>query len=119
MSISIKKTTCRVLIASMLALSFQAAGAGMIGAQHAGTGQAQADRNLVMQTLARADVATLLQERGVDAAQARERVAVMNDQEVSRLAADIQAAPAGADAGANLLILVALGSAVWYFFFRR
>lgn len=119
MNLSIKKTTCRALIASMLALSFQAAGAGMIGAEHAAAGSAQSDRSLVVSTLSRADVAAQLQARGVDAGQALDRVAALSDQEVSRLAADIQAAPAGADAGGTLLAVVVIGSAIWYFFFRR
>ncbi|HSV45431.1 MAG TPA: PA2779 family protein [Ramlibacter sp.] len=117
MSLSMKKVTCRALIVSMLALSFQTAGAGMIGADQAAAGSVQADRGLVISTLARADVASQLQARGVDPNQAMDRVAAMNDQEVSQLAADIQAAPAGADG--SLLAVVVIAAAVWYFFFRR
>ncbi len=118
MSLSMKKMTCRALIVSMLALTLQTAGAGMIGADQAASGKVQADRALVTSTLARADVAAQLQARGVDTQQAMDRVAVMNDQEVSQLAADIQAAPAGADGG-TVLAVVVIAAAVWYFFFRR
>jgi hypothetical protein len=116
MSLSMKKMTCRALIVSMLALTLQTAGAGMIGADQASSGKAQADRALVTSTLARADVAAQLQAHGVDARLAADRVAVMNDHEVSQLAADIQAAPAGAS---TLLAVVVISAAIWYFFFRR
>lgn len=113
-----KKFTCRALIVSMLALSMHTAGAGMIGADKAVSSTAQADRGLVVSVLSRADVAAQLQAQGIDSAQAIERVAAMNDQEVSQLAADIKAAPAGADGG-TLLAVVVIAAAVWYFFFRR
>lgn len=113
-----KKFTCRALIVSMLALSMNMAGAGLIGADRAAAGTAQADRGLVVSTLSRADVAAQLQARGIDAAQAIDRVAAMNDQEVSQLAADIKAAPAGADGG-TVLAVVVIAAAAWYFFFRR
>lgn len=109
-----KKMTCRALVVSLLALSFQTANAGMIGADQA----AGADRGVVLSALDRADTASALQQRGIDPALARERVAAMSDQEVSQLAADIQAAPAGADGG-TIAAIVLIGAAVWYFAFRR
>ena len=42
----------------------------------------------------------------------------MSDQEVSQLAADIKAAPAGADGG-TILAVVVIAAAIWYFAFRR
>ena len=39
-----KKMTCRALVVSLLALSFQTARAGMIGAEQAAPGAAQTDR---------------------------------------------------------------------------
>lgn len=114
----LKKMTCRALIVSMLALSFQGAGAAMIGADRASPTSAQADRTVVMGVLERADTVAQLQAQGIDLAQARERVAAMNDQEVSRLAADIQSAPAGADAGTVVAVIV-VAAALWYFFVRR
>jgi demethoxyubiquinone hydroxylase (CLK1/Coq7/Cat5 family) len=112
----LKKMTCRALIVSMFALSFQGAGAGMIGADRAATSAVDADRAVVLHVLERAETVAQLQAQGVDAAQARERVAAMNDEEVSRLAADIRSAPAGAS---SILLVAAVVAAVWYFFFRR
>lgn len=115
---NLKKMTCRALVVSMFALSVQAAGAGMIGAEQAAPATAQADRTMVLDALARSDTVAQLQAQGIDPQQARDRVAAMNDQEVSQLAQDIRTAPAGADAGGVLLAVVVV-AAVWYFFFRR
>jgi len=112
----LKKMTCRALIVSMFALSIQTAGAGMIGAEQASP--AQADRALVMSVLDRADAASQLAAQGIDPAQARERVAAMNDQEVQQLAADIRTAPAGANAGVIAAVVI-IAAAVWYFVFRK
>jgi len=115
---NLKKMTCRVLIVSTLALSFQTASAGMIGAEQAAPAAPQQDRTAVMAMLSRADTASQLQSMGIDPQQARERVAAMSDTEVAQLATDLREAPAGADGGtwAAVLIIAAL---VWYFAFRR
>ncbi|KQT08738.1 PA2779 family protein [Ramlibacter sp. Leaf400] len=115
---NLKKMTCRGLVVSMLALSFQTAGAGMIGAEQATPGTAQTDRSMVLEVLARAETSSQLEALGVDPRQARDRVAAMNDQEVTQLASDIRQAPAGADGGTLLAVLV-IAAAVWYFMFRR
>lgn len=118
---TMKKMTCRALVVSMLALSFQTASAGMIGAdQAAAANAAQTDRGMVMSVLNRAETAAQLQAQGIDPALARERVAAMTDQEVQALAKDIQAAPAGADIStAGWVAIVLIAAAVWYFAFRR
>lgn len=110
-----KKMTCRALVVSLLALSFQTANAGLIGADQAVAGT---DRGAVLSVLSRAETATALQQRGIDPSLARERVAAMTDQEVSQLAADIKAAPAGADGG-TVAAVILIAAAVWYFAFRR
>lgn len=115
---NLKKMTCRTLVVSMLALSFQTASAGMIGAEQAAPATTQTDRGMVLEVLARADTASRLQSMGVDPQQARERVAAMSDQEVSSLATDLRTAPTGADGG-TLLFVVIIAAAVWYFAFRR
>ena len=115
---NLKKVTCRGLVVSMLALSFQTAGAGMIGADQAAPAGAQTDRAMVLETLARADTSSQLEAMGVDPRQARDRVAAMSDQEVTQLAADIRQAPAGADGG-TLLAVIVIAAAIWYFAFRR
>lgn len=113
---NLKKMTCRALIVSMFALSFQTASAGLIGAQQAAP--AQTDRAAVLEVLARADTASQLQAMGVDPLQARDRVAAMSDHEVAQLAADIRQAPAGADGG-TVLAVVVIAAAIWYFAYRR
>jgi len=112
----LRKMTCRALIVSMFALSVQTAGASMIGAERADP--VQADRALVMGVLDRTDAASQLLAQGIDPAQARERIAAMNDQEVQQLAQDIRTAPAGADGG-TIAAVVIIAAAVWYFVFRK
>ena len=115
---NLKKMTCRGLVVSMLALSFQTAGAGMIGADQAAPGAVQTDRAMVLEVLARAETRSQLEAMGVDPRQAGDRVAAMSDQEVTQLAADIRQAPAGADGGTWLAVIV-IAAAIWYFAFRR
>ena len=66
MKLAFKKTTCRVLVVSLLALSFQTAHAGLIGADQATTGSTSAERTLLLGTLDRSDVIQQLQTFGVD-----------------------------------------------------
>ena len=120
MTSKMKKMTCRVLAVSLLALSFQTANAGMIGAdQAAAAGAAQTDRGMVMSVLARADTAAQLQAQGIDPAAARARVAAMTDQEVQTLAQDIHNAPAGAMSSGGWIAVILIAGLVWYFAFRK
>jgi hypothetical protein len=113
-----KKMTCRALVVSLLALSFQTANAGMIGAdQAAAAGAAQTDRGMVLSYLSRAETAAQLQAQGIDPAMARARVAAMTDQEVRTIAQDMQTAPAGGDWVWVAVIVIA--AAAWYFYFRK
>ena len=117
---TMKKMTCRALVVSLLALSFQTANAGMIGAdQAAAAGAAQSERGMVMSVLNRAETAVQLQAQGVDPAMARERVAAMTDQEVHALAQDMQTAPAGAITSGGWVAIVLIAALVWYFAFRK
>jgi hypothetical protein len=116
MSSTMKKMTCRALVVSMFALSFQTANAGMIGADQAA---AQSDRAMVLSVLSRAETATQLQAQGIDPAIARERVAAMTDQEVQTLAQDMQTAPAGALSSGGWLAVILIAAAVWYFAYRK
>ncbi|RYY95726.1 MAG: hypothetical protein EOO24_22340 [Comamonadaceae bacterium] len=119
MNLAFKRTTCRVLVGSLLTLSLHAH-AGMIGAdQAAAADTAGADRALVLSTLDRADVVAQLQAAGVDTAAARERVRSMTDQEVHALATDIQNAPAGAVSGWGWVAVVVIAGLVWYYAIRK
>ncbi|HMA10191.1 MAG TPA: PA2779 family protein [Ramlibacter sp.] len=113
-----KKMTCRALVVSLLALSFQTANAGMIGADRA-AGSAPVDRAMVLNAMDRAETATQLQAQGIDPAMARARVAAMTDEEVQAMAQDIQTAPAGAE-GFALLVFVVIGIALfWHYAYRN
>ena len=114
MNFALRKTTCGVLVASLLALSCPSAQAGLIGAEQA-AGQAANERALVLGTLDRADVAAQLQAYGVDPQAARERVRALTDAEVQAMAQQIQAAPAGADGGWLWIpVLIAIGMIYYY-----
>jgi hypothetical protein len=112
---------CRFLIASLLALSFTTASAGMIGVDQmsAASAGAQADRIALMNLVARSEVANQLQAQGVDPQMAQERIASMTDSEIAALKGQVDALPAGATSGwawAAAVIIVAL--VVWYFWMR-
>ncbi len=88
---------CRLLIASIFAMSFQPAMAGMIGTDQAVAAVTpQADRAALLGALSRSDVASQLQAQGVDPEAAKLRVASMTDQEVTTVVGQINSLPAGA-----------------------
>jgi hypothetical protein len=117
---TMKKITCRALVVSLLALSFQTANAGMIGAdQVQAAGGAQSDRAMVVNVLNRAETTAQLQAQGIDPTMARERVAAMTDQEVHALAQDMQTAPAGGLSGAGWVGVILVIGLIWYFAYRR
>jgi hypothetical protein len=118
MRTTIKKMTCRALVASMLAFSFSAAKASMIGADQAAP--ASADRAAIVSVLDRAETAAQLQAQGIDPAMARARVAAMSDQEVQQLAQTMQTAPAGASLhAAGWVAVVVVAGLIWYFAMRK
>ena len=120
MTTTMKKMTCRALVVSLLALSFQTANAGMIGAdQAAAATAAQTQRGMVMNMLDRAETVAQLQAQGIDPTMARQRVASMTDQEVQTLAQDMQTAPAGAMSSGGWIAVVLVAALVWYFAFRK
>lgn len=119
MNFGFKKTTCRVLVVSLLALSFQTANAGLIGADQAAAGTTGTERSMVLGTLDRADVVAQLQAAGVDPLAARERIKAMSDREVHALAQDIQAAPAGGVSTWGWVAIVLVAALVWYYAIRK
>ena len=119
MKTSMKKLTCRVLVVSLMTLSFQTANAGLIGAEQAAPATASTERALILGALDRGEVATQLQAAGVDPQAARDRVAAMTDQEVRTMAQDIQTAPAGALSTAGWVAIIAIAALVWYFAYRK
>lgn len=91
------KMISRILMVTMMLLSFQTAQAIMIGTdQVVAAANAQGDRAAVLNMLSRSEVSSQLQSLGLDPKTAQDRVAAMTDQEVSALAGKINSMPAGA-----------------------
>jgi hypothetical protein len=107
------KTICRLLIVLMVWTPYQVAQAGMIGTDQVATTSSQADRSAVLSFVTRADVAGQLQALGLDAANAKDRVAAMTDTEVSYLAGQINSLPAGGDT-MGIIILILIIAAIWW-----
>jgi hypothetical protein len=119
MTMAFQRATCRVLVASLLSLSFHGAHAGLIGADQAQAGTPNPDRVLVLGALDRAEVIAQLQTAGVDPLAARERVKAMSDQEVHALAQDIQSAPAGGMSTWGWVAVVLVAALIWYYAIRK
>lgn len=67
------------------------------------------DRARIITALSRTDVQTALIERGIDPAQARNRVASLTDEEANAMATQIENAPAGSGIiGAIVLVFLVL-----------
>lgn len=107
------RTICRLLIVLMVWTPYQAAQAGMIGADQAVTASSQTDRAAVQSFLTRADVAGQLASMGLGAATAKDRVAAMTDAEVAYLAGRIERLPAGGDT-AGVILLILIIAAIWW-----
>ena len=97
---------CRVLIASMLVLPWQAQ-AGMIGTDQA----VAAARGTLTAVIDREEVAGQLQLLGLSPQAARERVAALSNAEVADLAGRIDALPAGG----NSLLAFIVACVLFYF----
>ena len=120
MNFALKKTTCRALVISLLALSFQSARAGLIGAEQAAAESAPTERTLLLNALDRSEVTAQLQAAGVDPLAARERVRSMTDQEVHAMAQDLQSAPAGGDiSGWGWAAIIIIAALIWYYAIRK
>jgi hypothetical protein len=118
MKLGLKKATCRVLAVSVLALSFQSAQAGLIGADAAAP-PAVPERTLLLSALERGEVVAQLQAAGVDPQAARERIGTMSDAEVQAMAQDIQTAPIGAMSTWGWVAIVVVIGLIWYYGFRK
>lgn len=94
---ALRRTLAGLLVGPLLALGLPIpAQAGIVG-----TDPAHLDRARIERLAERA-----LIERGVDPGQARARAAALTDEEVARIAAEIDKLPAGADGGVFLATVV-------------
>lgn len=114
------KLICRVLVVSLLFLSFQAS-AAMIGTDHVATAtSASAERMHVQALLSRTDVTNTLQSMGVDSKMAADRVAALTDEEVRSLSGKLNSVPAGASDGWEIAIaVIVIGAIVWWVWYRK
>lgn len=90
------------LIASLVFTGMaQAAPQGLIGTEQAATvlrsGEMSAAHARLQATLDRADLAAMLQARGVSTAELRDRVSALTDAEAQQMLTQIDQAPAGGD----------------------
>jgi len=99
MKSKLRRSIASVLIASVFSIGLPvSAQAGIVGTQ------AAADRERIAAVLDRDEVRTRLADYGVDPAEAKARVAALTDEEATRLAAEIDALPAGA--GVEMLLMI-------------
>jgi hypothetical protein len=115
-----KSMISRLLIVAMMLVPFQAVQAGMVGTEQvSAVASAQASRDALLNTLARAEVASQLQSMGIDANAAKSRVGAMTDDEVRTLQGQIDALPAGALSGWAWAAIVAGVILVWYLYTQK
>ena len=104
-----RKTTSLLLAASLLGASGAPAQASMVGTQQAlGAEQGRLDRARLASWLEREDLQRQLAAMGIDARQARDRVAGLTDAEVAQLNQRIDALPAGGDTVLGVFVLLLL-----------
>ena len=114
MSTSFVRLVSRLLVVCMIALPFQAH-AGLIGTDEViSAAQAAAARDTVASFLNRSDVTGQLQLLGLNAKDAKDRVAALTDAEVAKLAGQIESMPAGAGDGAALIVVLLIIWLVWW-----
>ncbi|MBI3371994.1 MAG: PA2779 family protein [Betaproteobacteria bacterium] len=109
---------CRLLMAAMAMMPFQAAYAGMIGTDRAVSVAApESDRAAVLRVIDRAEVRSQLQSMGIDPKAAGDRVMALTDQEVSAVAGKLHSVPAGAEiSGLTWILLVVIGFTIYFNF---
>jgi hypothetical protein len=93
---SLYKIICQVLILSMVWLPFASQAAMITTDQVVTNAAAQADRAKIIDFVARADVQKQMEVLGLTQANAADRVNALTDQEVQRIAGQIDSLPAGA-----------------------
>ena len=96
----------------LLDVTVQTAKAQMIGTHTVIAAQQQeANRERVTAFLGRDDVQRVMVKQGVDAAEARQRVASLSDSELTKISKAMEQLPAGGDGGIGTII----GAAVFIF----
>jgi hypothetical protein len=113
------RLVARVLIVSIAWTPFSLQ-AAMIGTDQVVTGAVdQATRDKVLNFVQRADVVKQLETLGLSPATAKERVNAMTQDELNRVAGQIDSLPAGADSTGWIIAAVVIGIIIWYMYYRK
>jgi len=113
-----RRTLVQALIAC-IALMPISTRAGLVGTDAVVAQAARGDAERVLQLLSRADVRQELQVLGIDADHARARVAALTDEEVLRIAGQLNALPAGGDVTPVVLgLIVGLIATIAYIYWK-
>jgi hypothetical protein len=113
------KLVAQLLIVCMVWTPFSIQ-ASLIGTDQVATSaQDQSNRDKVMNFVQRGDVAKQLESLGVSQANAAERVDAMTQEEVNKLASDIDTLPAAAGDGWWIAAAIVVGVLIWYYYFRK
>jgi hypothetical protein len=108
MSTRFIRMTSRLLIAAVLSLSvpLQSTYAAMVATDQATPSiQSQSERGRINTFLDRQDVRTEMQAQGIDANATKARVAALTDEEVHKIAGNMDKLPAGGDGGVLEILL--------------
>lgn len=109
------KLISKLLIVAMLAVPFQAAQAGLVGTDQVVTSQqTQGSKDRVIEFLSRGDMKSQLQAMGISPEVAKDRVNALTDEEIQRIANNIDSLPAGATSGWAWVLVIAI--VVWIFY---
>lgn len=113
------KLVAQVLMVCMVWTPFSLQ-AGMIGTdQVVVSAQDQANRDKVLNFVARGDVVKQLQTLGLSASTAKERVSAMTQDEVNLLAGKIDSLPVGASDGGWIAAILIIGLIIWLVWYKR
>ena len=113
------KLVSQLLIVCMVWTPFSIQ-ASLIGTDQAvASAQDQSNRDKVINFVQRGEVAKHLELLGVSSANAAERVNAMTQEEVNKVAGQIDTLPAGASSGWWIAAVVVIGLLIWYFYYKK
>ncbi len=113
------KLVSQLLIVCMVWTPFSIQ-ASLIGTdQVAASAQDQSSRDKVINFVQRGDVTKHLEMLGVSSANAAERVNAMTQEEINKVAGQIDTLPAGAGSGWWIAAVVIIGALIWWFYYKK
>ena len=116
---SFYKLVSQVLIVCMVWTPFSLQ-AGMIGTdQVVASAQDQSNRDRVLNFVTRGDVVKQLETFGISASSAKDRVNAMTNEEISKVAGQIDSLPAGASSGGWVAAIIIIGIIIWLVWYKK